>query len=170
VTKATMATLLIAAALGAAGCGGSSKKSESTQAKPATTATTTTSGRGSIADRIGAKAQLQTAGNKFNVGQRRFLKQVIQDANARNFQAIKADVSQFRDVIFNFDAEIRKIKFPPAFQTDVNAMLEGDRTSIAELDAMGATKGFVDFLPLFKRFNRDKKTTIAAINKVIHEL
>jgi hypothetical protein len=117
-----------------------------------------------------AKSKLQTLGGTFNSGQTRFFKQVAADAKARNFAAVKADVSQFRDVIFNFDAAVRKIKFPPSIQTDVNAMLEGDRTVIAELDAMGSSTGFVDFQPLFKRFFRDKRVLIGAINKVIGEL
>ena len=117
-----------------------------------------------------AKSKLQAQGTKFNTGQARFLKQVAADSRGRNIAAVKADVSQFRDVIFNFDAAVRKIKFPPAKQTDVNAMLEGDRTTIAELDAMGSTTGFVDFAPLFKRFLRDKRKAIAAINRVINEL
>jgi hypothetical protein len=114
-----------------------------------------------------AKSKLQAEGTKFNTGQARFLKQVTADSKARNIAAVKADVSQFRDVIFNFDAAVRKIKFPPAKQTDVNAMLEGDRTTIAELDAMGATTGFPDFAPLFTRFLRDKRKAVAAINRVI---
>ncbi|MEA2398406.1 MAG: hypothetical protein QOK25_1962 [Thermoleophilaceae bacterium] len=133
---------------------------------PSTTGTTTTPSTGNPA----AKSKLQSLGGTFNSGQLRFFKQVAADAKARNFAAVKADVSQFRDVIFNFDAEVRKIQFPPSIQTDVNAMLEGDRTLIAELDAMGSSRGFVDFQPLFKRFFRDKRTAIAAINKVIGEL
>jgi hypothetical protein len=132
-----------------------------------TSTTTTPSTTGGDAD---AKSKLQSLGTTFNSGQRRFLKQVIQDSKARNFQAIKADVSQFRDVIFNFDADARKIKFPPSLQTEVNKMLEGDRTIIAELDAMGASNGFVDFLPLFKRFQRDKGAAIASINALIAKL
>ena len=159
----------VALAVGVAACGGSSKKTPSTSAAPATTSTTpsTPTGGKSAPD---AKARLQSAGTLFNAGQRRFFSQVTQDSKARNFTAVQADVSQFRDVIFNFDASVRKIHFAPSLQADVNAMLEGDRTSIAELDAMGKSKGFVDFLPLFKRFIRDKSTTIAAINKVIGEL
>jgi hypothetical protein len=117
-----------------------------------------------------AKSKLQAQGAKFNTGQTRFYKQVAADSRARNFAAVKADVSQFRDVIFNFDAAIRKIKFPPAKQADVNAMLEGNRTAIAELDAMGSANGFVDFLPLFQRLQRDKRKEIAAVNRVINEL
>lgn len=93
-----------------------------------------------------AKSKLQAQGTKFNTGQARFLRQVVADSRARNFAAVKADVSQFRDV------------------------LEGNRTAIAELDAMGSSTGFVDFLPLFKRFQRDKRKEIAAINRVINGL
>jgi hypothetical protein len=127
----------------------------------------TSSSSGGDAD---AKEKLQTLGSDFNSGQRRFLKQVAADAKAQNLAAVKADASQFRDVLFEFDADVRKIKFPPSLQEDVNEMLEGDRTMIAELDAMGESKEFTDFSPLFKRFLRDKKTAIGAINDVIHKL
>ncbi|MEA2352049.1 MAG: hypothetical protein QOJ14_463 [Thermoleophilaceae bacterium] len=117
-----------------------------------------------------AKSKLQSLGGDFNAGQQKFLKRVAADAKAVNLAAVKSDVSQFRDVVFNFDADVRKIKFPSSIQEDVNKMLEGDRSIIAELDAMGAARAFTDFSPLFKRFLKDKGQAIGAINTVIHKL
>jgi hypothetical protein len=168
--KLTMAAVLVTTAVAVAACGGSSKTKTVTTPAQSTTPTTTSKAPPVDATAIAAKAQLQQEGGTFNTGQRRFFKQIITDSKARNFAAVKADVSQFRDVIFNFDAAVRKIKFPPSITTDVNKMLEGDRTTIAELDAMGSSQGFVDFLPLFKRFQRDKGVAIASINAVIHKL
>jgi hypothetical protein len=117
-----------------------------------------------------AKSKLQELGGDFNAGQKTFLKRVAADAKAVNLSAVKADVSQFRDTLFDFDAEVRKIEFPDAIATDVNKMLEGNRTMIAELDGMGEASDFTEFSPLFKRFLKDKGEAIAAINNVIHKL
>ena len=117
-----------------------------------------------------AKSKLQAAGADFNEGQRRFFKQAAADYKAGNLAAVKADASQFRDVIFEFDADVRKIKFLPDKQSDVNEMLEGDRTIIAELDAIGSANTRGEVARLLRRFTRDKSTTIKAINKVINEL
>jgi hypothetical protein len=142
------------------------KSNPAVSGAPGSSTGSTTGSQGTSA----AKSALQQAGGTFNAGQRRFFKQVAADAKAKNLAAVKADASQFRDVVFNFDAEARKIKFPPSIQTDVNGMLEGDRTIIAELDAMGGANTFVDFLPLFNRFRRDKAKAIGAINAVIGKL
>ena len=162
---AGLAAIAVLVTVGIAACGGSSKKSTQANTTPTQRAPTT---QGTDTN---AKARLLALGATFNAAQRRFFSQVAADSRARNFTAVKADVSQFRDAIYNFDVSgVRKIHFAPSLQTDVNAVLEGSRTSVAELDAMGQTKGFVDFLPLFKRFIRDKGTLIGAVNKLIGEL
>lgn len=117
-----------------------------------------------------AKSKLQSLGGDFNDGQKEFLNRVAKDAKAVNLSAVKADVSRFRDVVFEFDAEVRKIKFPASIQADVNKMLEGDRSIVAELDGMGEASSFQEFSPLFKRFLKDKGEAIGAINNVIHKL
>jgi hypothetical protein len=148
--RAPLAALLIAVALGALACGGTSHPAE--------------------ARAVAAKALLQAASGPFIVGQKRFVREVHRHADARDFQAIKADARRFRDVISHFGAQVRRIDFPPERRAEVRAILAGDRRKIAELDAMGASNGFGEFLPLFKRFQRERKTTIDAINNVIHKL
>ena len=121
-------------------------------------------------DTAGIKTELLTQGQKYNAAQLRFFKQVAQDARAENLSAVKADASQFRDAVFEFDGEVRKIEFPSSLQSDVNRLLEGDRTLIAELDAMGEADSFVEFAPLLKRVSRDRKEAIGAFNALVAKL
>ena len=155
--------------VGGAGCGSSNKKTSSTATEAKRPPSTPAKQQAGPADPA-ARAKLQRAGGSFNRGQKRFIRNVISDARARNLQALKADTSQFRDVIFNFDGKVRRIHFPPARQTDVNAALEGNRTIIAELDAMGSANDLPEFARLFKRFTADKRRTIRAVNKLINKL
>lgn len=148
--RTALAGLLTAMAFGAAACGGSSHPVE--------------------ARAVAATALLQAASGPFIVGQKRFVREVHRHVDARDFRAIKADVRRFRAVTSHFDAQVGKIDFPRDRRPEVRAILAGDRRKIAELDAMGASNGFGEFLPLFKRFQRERKTTIDAINDVIHKL
>ena len=162
--RVAVVLLAIGLLIGVAGCGSSSNDSDKK-----TSSSTTPAKKPAAADPA-AKSKLQNAGAGYNSGQRRFIRNVISDARARNLQALKADTSQFRDVIFNFDAKIRNIHFPPARQTDVNLALEGNRTIIAELDAMGSAADLPEFARLFKRFMGDRRHTIRRINRLIAKL
>lgn len=51
--------------------------------------------------------------------------------------AAQADARQFRNALFNWDAAVRQVSFPPAVQPSVNALLDGTRTEIIDFDAIG---------------------------------
>lgn len=116
------------------------------------------------------KNRLGALGETFNAGDRRFVEQATADAKDENLAAIKADASQFRDVIFEYDSEFRKIQFPPAFDDEVNAVLNANGTAIAQLDAMDDADKPSELLRLLERFQAQKKRLIAAANALAQRL
>jgi hypothetical protein len=80
---------------------------------------------------------------------------------------VKADVAQFRDAVFNFDAAVRKIAPPDAARSDYNALLEAARTTIAGLDAIAQAPGFAEVSRLLStRVAPDSRTLVAAEKKL----
>ena len=79
----------------------------------------------------------------YQAGRRRFRSRVLQDIRARNLAAVKGDFGSYRDTVFEFDGQVRKIDFPSSMREDVNHLLEADRTEIADLDAVGSANGLL---------------------------
>ncbi len=107
----------------------------------------------------------------YRVGRRRFRKRVLEDIAARNLPAVKGAFSQFRDVVYNFDGEIRKIDFPDSVQPEVLAVLEANRTEVADLDAVGAAADFAEIQRLLSnRLQEDDNTLSRAIKDLTSAL
>lgn len=62
-----------------------------------------------------------------------------QDAEQGKLAAAQTDASSYRNALFNWDAAVRAITFPAAAQASVNALLDGNRTEIVDLDAVAST-------------------------------
>src|SRR5436309_7580890 len=131
--RVELAALSAALVVAVGGCGGSDKKDKSSN----TTSTPTTTTQSTKADPK-AKSKLLTLGGDYNRAQSRFLRRVASNARAQNLPAVKTDASQFRDAVFEFDANVGKVHLDPSKQTQVNALLEGNRTLIGELDAISS--------------------------------
>jgi hypothetical protein len=143
--------------------GGSSSSSSTTTGSTTTTTDTTSTATASSASSAVSRATLDTAATDYNAGLRRFLARGRPDAVANNVPALKADVSQFRDVVFNFDTAVRKISPPDAARTEYTAVLEASRTTIADLDAIGSTSDGSEIGRLLKsRIAPDTQTLIAS--------
>jgi hypothetical protein len=150
---------------------GSSSSSSTTTGSTTTTTETTSTGTASSASSAVSRAALDTAAMDYNVGLRRFLARGRPDAVANNVPALKADVSQFRDVVFNFDVSVRKIPPPDAARTEYNAVLDASRSTIADLDAIGSTSDASEIGRLLKsRIAPDTQTLIAAEKALYNRL
>jgi hypothetical protein len=95
------------------------------------------------------------AQGKVNSAIETFKPRVRVDLRAGNLEAVKADAKKLRDVIFNFDAELREFPFPDALEEDVNSLLEANGTVIADLDAIGEATSLTEAEDLIVRFAED---------------
>jgi hypothetical protein len=66
---------------------------------------------------------------------------MVADAKSQDIPALKTDLASLRDLVFAYDAALRKIPFANAQATAVNTVLDADRTVIADLDAAGQASG-----------------------------
>ena len=135
-----------------AGCGGSSSSASATHrtaGKPPSTTST-------------IRQQLSEAAAIYNAGAATFNTQSKADAKAGNLQAFKADVGEFRAALFEFDAAVRAIKFPPADQRQANAQFAADQNEIADLDAIVRTTSGSETVTLYHRTIADNKGVISA--------
>lgn len=124
-----------------------------------TTATATTSSSGPNTDRLA----LEIAARKYNVESGRFGSRVKADAEAKSLDAVKGDAAQFRDAVFAFDTTVRTIKPATAASEPYNALLATDRTTIADLDAIGSAPTAAEVGRLFRsRLVPDTRALIAA--------
>jgi hypothetical protein len=85
-----------------------------------------------------AAREYKAATDKLASALEKYSERLREDAESGNTEAIKSDASGLRDVYYEFDGEVRKIKVPPELQADLNRVLEGDRTIIGDLDAFAA--------------------------------
>lgn len=120
---------------------GASSASASTTSTPSATASTS-----SATNRLA----LEIAARQYNAGAHRFVSRVQADAGARNLGAVKADAADYRDVVFNFDATVRKITPTDSARSEYNALLDASRTTIADLDAIGSAPTAAEFGRLFR--------------------
>jgi hypothetical protein len=88
------------------------------------------------------------------------------DVDARNLQAAMATGSKFRDAMFNFDKELRKIDFPPGATSLVDELLEANRDLIADLDALGPAGDQAEFNRVSRRIAADLGGFAAALRGV----
>jgi hypothetical protein len=89
-----------------------------------------------------AHAKLAAALAPYRAGRKRFEKRALADIAARNLAAVKGDFSQYRDAVFNFDGQLRRIHFPGSARSQLTALLEANRTEISDLDAVGSAASF----------------------------
>jgi hypothetical protein len=122
-------------------------------------------------DRNVARTKYILALATYQAGRKRFRTRVLQDIRARNLAAVKGDFGSYRDTVFEFDGQVRKIKFPASMQEDVNHLLEADRTEIADLDAVSSANGFSQLQKLLtSRLQSDDNALSAAVKKVARDL
>jgi len=123
VTRVAPIAALLALTLAA--CGGSGTKSSS----PTTSSSPSTA---SDLQQAGAAYQktlsIIDSASFANLGKAR---------DAGDGAAMLGAASNYRNVVFTWDAAVRAISFPSAVQPQVNTVLEANRTEIAALDAAG---------------------------------
>lgn len=113
-----------------------------------------------------AKIALAEAARAYNQGAAAFNIAVRSDARAGNLPAFKADVAAFRNVLFQFDAAVRKIHFSASVQSLVTALQNADRTETADLDAVRSATSSADALRLYAKVVSDNPAVIEAQHKL----
>jgi hypothetical protein len=119
--------------------------SSAAAASPSAASTSTTSSAPNT-----SRLALEVAARKYNSDSQRFVKRVRADAGAKDLAAGKADTSQFRDAVFSFDSQVRKISPADSARDEYNSLLEANRTTIADLDAIGSAPTPSEFGRLFR--------------------
>ena len=159
-----LAALAAAAALslGLLACGDNDKKDE--PAAKDTTEQTTTEAQNDAA----AKAELQAAVGDYNAGYQTFFTALRKTGG--DLDRLKASVSDYRDVIYKFDKDIRGIDFADDLVPQVNAILENNLTLIKELDGIGNARSVAQALHLYERFLKVRTPTVKAVNLLIELL
>ena len=163
--RTQLAALLAATALsvGLVACGGDDDNGDE-PAKKDTTEQTTTEAQ---ADPT-VEADLQEAIGGYNRGFARF------SANLRNIRGdldrLKSFVSDYRDVIYEFDADLRAIDFPDDLVPQVNNILENNRQLISHLDGIGNARDFDQAINLYDRFAKVREPTVKAVNRLKDQL
>jgi hypothetical protein len=146
---------------------GSSGSSDSGASKTDTTTSTTPAAD----QKKVARARYVLALASYQAGRRRFRSRTLQDVRARNLSAVKGDFGSYRDTVFEFDGQVRRIKFPSSMQEDVNHLLEANRTVIADLDAVGSAKDFSELQRLLtSRLQSDDNAQSNAVKTVARDL
>jgi hypothetical protein len=161
-----LAFALLICAVAATGCGGGSakKKSSSTASAPSTSTSASTV---SVQQ---ARQAYQAAVVTEEAARAAFLKRERADARAGNLAALKGDSAKYRTVVFNFDAAVRKIQMPDSVKTDVNSVLDANKTLIADLDAIGDVPNVSEFNRFVDRANADYRALAKVSNKLSAEL
>jgi hypothetical protein len=128
-----------AVAFAIAGCGGGS----STTTGTASTGSTPTSSTASATEVAQAKKALlayQQAIGSYNAGLDAYLTSEQPDAQSGSVLRVRNDAYDFRNVVYGYDKEIRKIDFPASVQADVNTLLEANAKQVAELDSISQSE------------------------------
>jgi hypothetical protein len=164
--RTQLAALLAATALlGFPACGGDDGNGGDEPAKQDTTErTTTTEAQADPA----VKAELQKAITGYNRGFSRF-RQSLNNIRG-DLDRLKTYVSNYRDVIYEFDADLRAIDFPDDLVIQVNNVLENNRTLISHLDAIGNADDFNQAINLYDRFAKVRAPTVRAVNRILDQL
>ena len=159
---ALAAALTLSLALGA--CGDDEKKDEPAKKDTTTTEQTTTQSQGDPQ----AKAEMQAAVGDYNRGYQKFFGEL--KSNGGDFDRLKASVSDYRDVIYEFDAELRRIDFEDDLVPQVNAILENNRLLIEQLDGIGNARNYNQAINLYDRFLKVRTPQVKAVNRLLDQL
>ena len=144
------------------GSGDASAPAQTTATAPATT-TPASGGADTSAARAGYAVQL----SKLRTARDSFKTRVLADLRARNLSATTGDFGRYRDALFNFDAAVRKLGVPDAAGDAVNALLEADRTEIADLDAISSASNFAE---ISRILSTRVQTDDGALTKALHQV
>ena len=164
--RTRLAALLAATTLGLGlvACGGDDDNGDEPAKKDTTEQTTTTEAQADPA----VKAELQEAISGYNSGFAAFSR------NLRNIRGdldrLKSFVSGYRDVIYEFDKDLRAINFEDDLVPQVNSILENNRQLIAHLDAIGNASNFNQAINLYDRFAKVRAPTVKAVNNLLRQL
>ena len=163
-THTALTTISACLVIGFAGCGGDDGKDE-----PATTGTTDQATTQTTPQRDPAvKREMGLAIGGYNRGYRKFRAAIAQ--NSGSLDRLKADIAEYRTVIFEFDKELRAIDFDDSLVPQVNSILESNRRLIAQLDAMADARSFDAVTSQFEEFQKDRTPTIDAVNGLMRQL
>ncbi len=113
-----------------------------------------------------AKIALAQTARLYNQGAAAFNIAVRSDARAGNLPAFKSDVAAFREVLFQFDAAVRKINFSASAKPLVTALQNADRTEIADLDAIRSARTSSEALRLYAQVVKDNPAVVQAQQKL----
>jgi hypothetical protein len=128
--------------LGACGGGGGNKAATSDSTSPSSS---TSSSSGQSAQAKKAADALQQAHDVAKKAGDVVFGQEQDDYAAKDVDALKADVRNFRDIDFTFDKAVRAIDFPAEAANEVNAFLTNSGGFIAAEDAVQAATTVVEF-------------------------
>lgn len=159
---ALAAALTLALALGA--CGDDDNNGGDEPAQTNTSERTTTTTEAQTQPDPAVKSQLQAAIVDYNRGFSRF------SASLRDIRGdldrLKSFLSDYRDVFFEFDKELRAIEFPDDLVPQVNSILEDNRKLIADLDEMTQAETFDAAIDIYGDFGKQREATVNKINNL----
>lgn len=115
------------------------------KAQVATSTPATTAPPGTAASTVQAAFQVASALRRQETG--------LPTASA-TFASLQAGARRDRDVVFKYDAVIRKIRFPDSVRPAVNRLLTANGTLIAALDDLGQAGSAQTFQTLFQPYLR----------------
>ncbi|HEX8645945.1 MAG TPA: hypothetical protein VF715_03525 [Thermoleophilaceae bacterium] len=168
-TRRRLAALAAAATLatGLGACGGDDDKKDEPAAKQTTSEDSSSEARDARADSV-AKTQLQAAIGDYNDGYEKFFAELKKASG--DLDELKATIADYRTVIYDFDAALRRIEFRDDLVPQVNAILENNRGLISQLDAIGEAESFKDAQALYEEFLKDRTPQVKAINRLKDQL
>jgi len=133
--RVATAFVVTAIALSLGACGGSSDKKDDSNG-PAKPSASDTSARANKARAFSARDKWNPQVDKLNAAIKRYGRDEPAHARAHDVLAVRRDGYDYRNAIYRFDIQLRKIKFPEEMQESVNALLKADLHIIAALDGM----------------------------------
>lgn len=167
--RSRLAALVAAAALStglmACGGGGDEKDEPTAEDRPSQSAREDT--RNAQSDRT-ARTRYEEAIAGYNRGYDRFFSELKKSGG--DLDRLKGTISEYRDVIYEFDADIRAIEFRDELVPQVNAILENNRNLIARLDEIGESSSFGEAQKLYEEFLKDRTPQVKAVNRLLEQL
>jgi hypothetical protein len=136
-TRNRLATAFLATAIAASlgACGGGSSKKDNTN-NPPKPSTADVNSRAEKARAFTARDKWNPQVDKLNIAIARYGRDEPAHAHANDVLAVRRDGYDYRNAIYKFDIQVRKIKFPETMLESVNALLKADGRIIAALDGM----------------------------------
>jgi hypothetical protein len=161
--RALTAALFACLALGLPACGDDDKDEPANEDTTEQTTTSTTPQRDPA-----TKLEMQRAVTAYNAGYREFRAGIRMTGG--DLDRLKAEIADYRTVIFEFDEDLRAITFDDSLVPQVNAILESNRDLIAQLDGMAKAGTFDEVIAEFEAFQKDREPTIDAVNALLRRL